>query len=209
MVESADNKSKVIKNKNIMQRVLQNYDYKRLFDFRSFNHEMCQEIVPRCIKHLIYNCPEKEGDKQLAFYTNLRYATKVEINYIDGQELHLKSLADIAEKNAENCVDLTLYFYGEDEETYTEDIAREYVKLLRKFENVTTLSLKIEDEANFSNIITLINRDDEFPWFKKVEVVECYEARGVKGEEELKIFFTKLQKLREFRGIINPYFNPF
>ena len=60
---SSDYKQKVLSNKNIMQRVLENYSYKRLFDFRAFSKEMCQEVVPRCIKHLKYECEVDEYKK--------------------------------------------------------------------------------------------------------------------------------------------------
>lgn len=55
-----DYKRKLIENKNLMQRVLENYEYRRLFEFRKFNKTMKEQVVPRAIKHLIYSCPEKE-----------------------------------------------------------------------------------------------------------------------------------------------------
>lgn len=88
------------------------------------------------------------------------------------------------------------------------DVAKQYVEVFRKFDKITTLKLTVEDEANFSNIIKIIIDSDDFPWFDTVETVKCYEARDFAGQEDLKIFFTKLKNLKDFRGIFQSYFNP-
>lgn len=52
---------------------------------------MNEEIVPRCIKHLKFTCYLDDDDSQYCtFYKTLKYATSVEILYIDGLEDNLK-----------------------------------------------------------------------------------------------------------------------
>ena len=83
-VSDRDYKTKVLTNRNLMQRVLENYSYKRLIEFRKFNKDMCKEVVPRCIKHLRYECTGENKPKGTPFYRDLSYASSVEILYING-----------------------------------------------------------------------------------------------------------------------------
>lgn len=170
---------------------------------------MKEEVVPRCVKHLKFSCYlDDEDSKYSDFYQNLRYASKVEIQYIDGLEDNLNKIADIAEKNGGQCLYLNLWFSGQPDEEYSMDVAKNYVEVLRKFDKITTLKLTVEDEANFSNIIKIILDQPDFPWYNTVETVKCYEARDFKGQEDLKEFFTRLKNLKDFRGIFQSYFNP-
>ena len=164
-----------------MQRILENYDMRRVLEMRKFSKTVQQEVVPRCIKHLIYNCPMDEEDEKAEFFKDLKYASKVEIKYINGSEEHLQKVKEIADNNADNCSYLYLGFYGEDENEFIdENVAKKYVDQLARFKNITMLKVEVEEEANFSNICKIINQDDNFPWFNKVTVVKCYEARSMK-----------------------------
>ena len=191
-MEAKDFRRVVSQNKNLMQRILENYSISKLLEFRKFNKQVCEEIIPRCIKELKYSCYEDDDEKESKaknyanpFYKNLKYASKVEIQYISGKEEDLKKIQDIAERNSETCTYLHLQFWGQPEEDYDPNVAKLYVEALRKFDKITTLKLHVEDEANFTSIISLINADDSFPWFHTVEIVKCYEARDFKGVEEL------------------------
>lgn len=69
METSTNYKQKIVKNNNIMQRVLENYSYQRLFDMRRFSKQMNEEVVPRCVKHLKFSCYlDDEDSKYSDFY---------------------------------------------------------------------------------------------------------------------------------------------
>src|SRR5258708_5657852 len=99
-------KYKLFKNNNVMQRVLENYEKKELLEWRLFDKRVGQELVPRCIKELIYECPEVDDDDDTDGYTFhkiLTYARKVEIRNIDGGEVHLNKIKEIAEAVGSKC----------------------------------------------------------------------------------------------------------
>ena len=82
------------------------------------------------------------------------------------------------------------------------------MEILRRFDKVETLKIDAQDEANFTNILKIINEDSSFPWFKTVTTCKCYEARAMTDMKELQTFFTKLENLTDFRGIWQTYFDP-
>lgn len=55
--------------------------------------------MPRCIKELIYTCPEDgdDADTEYTFHKILTYARKVEIRDINGGEVHLNKIKEIAD----------------------------------------------------------------------------------------------------------------
>jgi hypothetical protein len=62
MESTALNKKKLLQNKNVMQRVLECFELKDLLEWRLFSKTVANEIVPRCIKKLIYRCPDPDDE---------------------------------------------------------------------------------------------------------------------------------------------------
>ena len=59
------------------------------------SQRIADDLVPRNISSLRYECPDDEEDEQYTFYKHVKYAKKIEIRNILGNENHLKTIKEI------------------------------------------------------------------------------------------------------------------
>ena len=90
MVESTETFKRKLYKSNAFQHVLGFMDMQHLLEFRTVSQKMADEIVPRCIPYLKYECPEEDDDNEYTFQKKIRHAKKLEIKNICGTEAHLK-----------------------------------------------------------------------------------------------------------------------
>ena len=67
------------------------------------------------------------------------------------------------------------------------------MEAFRKFTKITTLNIKVyfgEGDGNLTNIVNLMMLDEEFPWFKTVRTLKCYEINQIDSKEDLQLFYT-------------------
>jgi hypothetical protein len=77
---------------------LKYFDQSQLLEFRKVSTKMADELVPRCFKEFVYDCPEEEDEEDYKFLEHIRNPKKVVIKNICGTESHLKRLIAIGER---------------------------------------------------------------------------------------------------------------
>jgi len=50
--------------------------------------------------------------------------------------------------------------------------------------------------------------DNNFPWFGKVEKLECYKAYDIADKDAILEWFTRFENLQEFKGVSDEAFFP-
>lgn len=124
MVETTDNYRSKLYKSNAFQHVLSFYDLKTLLDFRLVSQKMADEIVPRNINHLKYECPDDEDEEDpYTFKKYVRHAKKVEIRSICGTEKHLKKIEEIGKNQLGQVEYLYLEFDDEEGTEESEELA--------------------------------------------------------------------------------------
>jgi hypothetical protein len=108
----------------------------------------------------------------------------------------LQKISEIADIAGKTCEYLYLSFEGlEDDHKFREDLAQSYVDVLKKFERISMLRFEVIEDSNLTNILKIMMKDTEFPWFSTVQIAKCYMVRGMKDQSLLQLFFTKLRSL--------------
>src|SRR6185436_12029372 len=138
-------------------------------------------------------------------YQIIKNASKVEISNINGSESHLNRIKIIAENIGNQCRYLFLVFDGE---TDNDDLARQYVDVLRGFKTIDTLRIDTRSDGNCTKILQEIMKDPNYPWFSSVRTLKCYDGLGIKDPVVLQTFFTRFAQVETFKGIITDYFFP-
>lgn len=164
-------------------------------------------MVPRCFKKFRYFLPypEDEADDTRTLYTIIKNASKVEIDNINGSESHLNKIRVIADNIGNQARYLFLTFDGEID---SDDLAKQYVEVLRKFNTIDTLRIDTKSDGNCTKILTEIMKEPNFPWFSSVKTLKCYDGLGIKDKAVLQTFFTRFGSVETFKGIITDYFFP-
>jgi len=57
--------------------------------------------------------------------------------------------------------------------------------VLRQFDSINTLRFEAFDDGNLTNILNEMMKDQNFPWFEKVETIKCYLIRDLKDSTVL------------------------
>jgi len=76
-------------NNSTFSNVMQFFDKKELLELRLVSPKFADEIVPKNISHLLYECEEENGDIPYEFPKRVRHAKKVVIRNICGTIEHL------------------------------------------------------------------------------------------------------------------------
>ncbi len=97
MVEASETFRAKLYKSNAFQHVLSFYDISKLLELRPVSQKMADEIVPRNIDRLKYECPDDEDDEESTqtFHKYVRHAKRVEIRSICGTEKHLQKIREI------------------------------------------------------------------------------------------------------------------
>ncbi len=160
MVESVTPQQRLYKNSS-MQKVLECHEISELLDLRLVSKRFGNELIPKVFKHYKYSCPD-DDEQDNKFYKVLQNVNKLEIENISGSETHLEPIDEMAERFGSRVHYLFLSFDGE---AGTEEVARKYVNVLRKFHSVDTLRIEVYEDGNFTNICKVLMEDTNFPWF--------------------------------------------
>lgn len=100
---------------NAFQHVLSFYEIRKLLELREVSQKMADEIVPRNIKNLKFECPEDEDEEPYEFHKYVRHAKKIEIRNICGTETHLRTLEEIGKNQLGQIEYLHLEFDDEED----------------------------------------------------------------------------------------------
>lgn len=147
---------------------------------------------------MIYDLPNEDDEEDVAektLYKKVTKATKICLQYINGDEPHLNQIKTIAENNGENATELQLIFVGGHK---VREVAKSYVNVFRMFKNIETLNIKTyfgDGDGNLTNIVELMMEEEDFPWFKSVKKLKCYEINHIDNKESLQNFYTKFKNL--------------
>lgn len=161
---------------------------------------------------MIYDLPNEDDDEEMAdktLYKKVTKATKISLQYINGDEAHLNQIKAIAENNGENAVELQLIFVGNHK---VREVAKSYVNVFRMFKNIEKLNIKTyfgDGDGNLTNIVEIMSEEEDFPWFKSVKILKCYEINMIDTKESLQKFYTMFKNLTTIKGIYWNDFNPF
>lgn len=209
MVEPSDNFRAKLYKSNAFQHALSFYDLEKLLELRLVSKKMADEIIPRNIKSLRFECPDEEDEEQYTFHNHIKHATRIEIRNVCGSEAHLKIVQSIAENQVGKCEYLILEIDDEEGTEENEDLARRYVEVFRKnFPSIKTLKIETIGDRNFTRMLQLMMEDSSFPWFESVTTIKCYQVRNLRDMNVIKDFFCRFKNLECFKGITEDEFNP-
>lgn len=139
----------------------------------------------------------------------MRHAKKVEIRNICGTEYHLKKIEEIGKNLLGKVEYLYLEFDDEEGTQESEEIAKAYVEVFRKyFASIKILKIETVGDRNFTKMLDIMMADSNFPWFESVHTIKCYQIRYLKDMDKIKYFFTRFKNLFTFKGITEDEFNP-
>lgn len=161
-------------------------------------------MVPKCIKKFTYLCHNNDVDEKTLF-KSIKNANKLQLYRVTGNEACLRQINELADNLGKNLRYLHISFNGSVDSV---DLAKLYVDAFRKFSNLETLKIESYSDGNLTNIMTVMNEDDNFPWFSSIRTIKCYKLEELKDYGPAGLFFTKFINLQTFKGIIDDNFFP-
>jgi hypothetical protein len=94
---------------------------------------MADELIPRAFNEFRYECPEDDEEEDYKFLKLIRHAKKLVIKNICGTEAHLRKLEEIG-KNQIGQIEYLFFEVDDDESSQdSEDLARQYMEIFRKY----------------------------------------------------------------------------
>ena len=154
MVETSENFRAKLYKSNAFQHALGFYDLEKLLELRTVSKRMADDIIPRNIKSLRYECPDDEEDEPYTFHKHVKHAQKIEIRNICGSEAHFNLVKEIAENQVGKCEYLYLEFDDEEGTEENENIAKQFVELFRKcFASLKILKFETIGDRNFTRML--------------------------------------------------------
>jgi hypothetical protein len=79
-----------------MHNVLECFDKEELLKWRHVNKRLGLDVVPKCFKDLVYECPDEDNDTEYTFYKSVKSAKKLAIKNINGSAEHLAKIKELA-----------------------------------------------------------------------------------------------------------------
>lgn len=171
---------------------------------------MADEIVPRNIQNLKYECPEDDDEESSqTFHKYVRHAKRIEIRGICGTEKHLQKIREIGQNQLGQIEYLHLEFDDEEGTEESDELARQYYQVFNDyFKTVRILKIETVGDRNFTKMLDFMMADPNFPWFESVHTIKCYQIRYLKDMDKIKYFYTRFRNLHTFKGITEDEFNP-